>query len=873
MTKRFALFLMISAGLTCITSPAFAQRGRVGGGGGGGMARPAGGGGGAPMQRPAMPSGGGMARPAPAQMSRPAAMPSRPANPGGGNFGGGNFGGAVRPSMPSAPAGMARPSMPNNGRPNAGMANRPNPGATTRPAPGGIPGGLPGGGMNRPTTFPGQIGGGAGQINRPSGGIASGIRPGGPSTLPGQIQNRPSPGFGGVNTLPGQIGPGGLNRPGAGGATTLPGQIGNRPGGGQIGMNRPNPGAGGPTTLPGQIGNRPGLGGGGINRPGFGGAGTLPGQIPNRPGLGGGGGNFPGAGGTGLNRPGQGGAGNLPGQIGNRPIGGNGNGLGNRPNWGSGGAGNLPGQIGNRPIGSGNNNNVIINNNNNTNINSNRPNINVGGGGFNNGNRPNGNWGNNNWNNNNNWGNRPGGNWGGNGNGNWGGNNNWGHGGGWYGGGGNVVNHNYYGPGWSGANYGNWYHGGSSGNFWAGVGTGLVASWGVNALYNPRYAYNSYGYYPSAWAAPVYGSWGLSSVSSSWMYSNYANPYITPATQTVYIQQSQPVVIAVDGTSQAPVTEQVVAYDYSKPINTSSTPPEPTAAESAQKVFESARASFKQNDYGRALSLADQSLSQLPSDPVLHEFRALCLFALKRYDEAAAVNYAVLSAGPTWDWATLINLYSGIDVYTGQLRELESYVKLKPDSAPAQFQLAYLYLAQGAKEAAARQFGVVSKLQPADALSAQLAKTLDPSEEQKQIQKAMTAESNPPQPSATPIDPAAPAATTAKPQPEKPQTAPLAPPAKMVGTWIANPDPKVKITLVLSPTGEFSWGVTQDGRTQTIQGQAGYQDEVLILSQQDGPPLAGKITFDDEKKQFGFKPPGSPDDVPGLSFALEPSHN
>jgi hypothetical protein len=137
----------------------------------------------------------------------------------------------------------------------------------------------------------------------------------------------------------------------------------------------------------------------------------------------------------------------------------------------------------------------------------------------------------------------------------------------------------------------------------------------------------------------------------------------------------------------------------------------------------------------------------------------------------------------------------------------------------------------------------------------------------------MTAESNPPQPSATPIDPAAPAATTEKPQPEKPQTAPLPPPAKMVGTWIANPDPKVKITLVLSPTGEFSWGVTQDGRTQTIQGQAGYQDEVLILSQQDGPPLAGKITFDDEKKQFGFKPPGSPDDVPGLSFALEPSHN
>ena len=478
-------------------------------------------------------------------------------------------------------------------------------------------------------------------------------------------------------------------------------------------------------------------------------------------------------------------------------------------------------------------------------------------------NRPGGNWGGGNWGGGGgNWG---GGNWGGGG-GNWGGGGGWyggGGGGGWYGGGGNVVN-NYYGPGWSGANYGNWYQG-SNNNFWGGFGTGLLTSWGMNALFNPRYAYSSYGYYPSAWSAPVYGSWGLNSLSSSWMYSGYSNPYLTPATQMVYVQQQQPIVVQVDGTTQAPTTQQVAAYDYSQPINTTSAPPEPTVAESAQKVFESARDAFKQNDFGRALTLADQALAQLQNDPVIHEFRGLCLFALKRYDEAAAVTYAVLSAGPSWDWATMINLYSGIDVYTTQLRELESYVKLKPDSAAAQFELAYLYLSQGAKEAAGKQFALVAKQQPADTLSAQLAKTLDPTPERQQIQKTMTAQNT------TPPDPTVAQTTDGQTVSGSAQPAPPPPPTKLVGTWTASPDPKVKITLVLKADGGFSWAVTQDGRTQTIQGQAGFQDDVLILGQQEGPPLAGKITFDEKKKDFSFKPPGAADDASGLNFVPDSS--
>src|SRR5262249_19087901 len=154
--------------------------------------------------------------------------------------------------------------------------------------------------------------------------------------------------------------------------------------------------------------------------------------------------------------------------------------------------------------------------------------------------------------------------------------------------------------------------------FWGGFGIGALTGWGLNALYNPGFAYSSYSVYPTAWAAPVYDSWGISSVAGDWMYSDYANPYATGASQTVVIQQPPTVVAGADAVA-AP--EQVVAYDYSQPISVAP-PPEPTAAESAQKVFEAARDSFKAGDYARALSLAEQALAQLPNDPTIHEFRA-----------------------------------------------------------------------------------------------------------------------------------------------------------------------------------------------------------------------------------------------------------
>ena len=79
----------------------------------------------------------------------------------------------------------------------------------------------------------------------------------------------------------------------------------------------------------------------------------------------------------------------------------------------------------------------------------------------------------------------------------------------------------------------------------------------------------------------------------------------------------------------------------------------------------------------------------------------------------------------------------------------------------------------------------------------------------------------------------------------------------------------MKITLVIKQDGAFSWAVTQNNRTQTIQGQAGFKDDVLVLGQEQGPPLTGKIVVGADKKSFSFKPPGTDDHAKGLQFTLE----
>ena len=259
----------------------------------------------------------------------------------------------------------------------------------------------------------------------------------------------------------------------------------------------------------------------------------------------------------------------------------------------------------------------------------------------------------------------------------------------------------------SGAYWG--YHQGWANGYWHGYHDNNNWGWGSFAV----------------GAATGVTAWALGSSFYNWGYASYANPYY--AEEAV----AQPIVIeqTVAGGEPQTVTVPAYTYDYSQPIDTQSAPPPAEVANPAVAKFDSARAAFGTGDYAGALKLTDEALKVLPNDATLHEFRALVLFAVGKYDLAAGPLYAVLSVGPGWDWTTMAGLYPNIDVYTSQLRKLEAFVSANPTSTAGRFVLAYHYLTQGHTEAAVSQLKQVVALAPQDTLSAQLVKQFSPPSE------------------------------------------------------------------------------------------------------------------------------------------------
>jgi tetratricopeptide (TPR) repeat protein len=171
--------------------------------------------------------------------------------------------------------------------------------------------------------------------------------------------------------------------------------------------------------------------------------------------------------------------------------------------------------------------------------------------------------------------------------------------------------------------------------------------------------------------------------------------------------------------------QSVTVFNYSQalpppPENPIDDPQATSTADSAIELFDQAREAFKDGDYKEALARVDKAIRELPTDATLHEFRALSLFALKDYRGAAATLYAVLAAGPGWDWETMHALYPDIETYTKQLRALETYQQANPESAEAGFVLAYHYLVLGHLDAAITQLEKVVKFLPDSQLADKL---------------------------------------------------------------------------------------------------------------------------------------------------------
>jgi thioredoxin-like negative regulator of GroEL len=186
---------------------------------------------------------------------------------------------------------------------------------------------------------------------------------------------------------------------------------------------------------------------------------------------------------------------------------------------------------------------------------------------------------------------------------------------------------------------------------------------------------------------------------------DYSQPISVPAVTT-------PVVVASEDTATAAASAPAPA----PPAESQ----ESAVPKEALERFDSARAAFKRGDYAKAQTLDEQAIELLPQDAALHEFRALTLFAQKKYQDAAAAIYAVLAAGPGWTWETMAAMYPNSATYTDQLRALEAYASANPKSSAARFLLAYHYLVLDEPSEAVKQLQAVVKLSPNDQLAKQL---------------------------------------------------------------------------------------------------------------------------------------------------------
>lgn len=314
--------------------------------------------------------------------------------------------------------------------------------------------------------------------------------------------------------------------------------------------------------------------------------------------------------------------------------------------------------------------------------------------------------------------------------------------------------------------------------------------------------------------------WGINRAAYGFGYWGYENPY--------YVETY-------------PISDDVV-LDYSQPIEVETATAETTPSDTptpGMADFDAARAAFYKGDYNSALTATNKALVALPQDPIIHEFRALVLFAQGKYAEAAAGLHSVLAVGPGWDWTTLSSLYPSVDVYTTQLRALEAAVKAQPDLLAQRFVLAYHYLTTGNKEAAANQLKQLYAKTPDDTVVKELL--------------LMTG---------------GPAAIGVEPATTEVATTPAAPvkSADLLGTWTAAGEGESKFVLLLNNEGLFSWTFTHDGRDQTVKGVYALDGNVLAMEPETGGVMLAEVT-PPQNAAFQFHMLGAPPGDTGLKFA------
>jgi tetratricopeptide (TPR) repeat protein len=367
---------------------------------------------------------------------------------------------------------------------------------------------------------------------------------------------------------------------------------------------------------------------------------------------------------------------------------------------------------------------------------------------------------------------------------------------------------NYWGarPWWGAGNYHSWHHG-----HWG---------YGYNSNYYRRHWYYQDDNFASGfmWGIAV---WSLGNMVYDMGYQSYRNPYPAPPVQNTYITYAQPVSVA--AAANPPGDEVATTLAETK------------SADATQK----SRMAFKTGDYLTALKNADEAIAYTPGDVTLHEYRALLLFALGRYSDAAGVLNPVLASGPGWGWDTMVGFYDPSSTYDAHLRKLEGYVKGRPDAADSRFLLGYHYLVCGHMEKAYEQFDKAATLQPADSISRQL--------------RDLTKNSLPDA-----------GGDDAEPEQTEPP-API-PSEKLVGTWISDRGQDGKVTFKMEENGDYTWNYMNGTESSELKGTYGLNDKGLLVLTSDDSQMISVVTLADDKS-MKFTLVGAPDGDPGLDFA------
>ena len=347
-------------------------------------------------------------------------------------------------------------------------------------------------------------------------------------------------------------------------------------------------------------------------------------------------------------------------------------------------------------------------------------------------------------------------------------------------------------------------------------------------------------------------TWGLASTIGGWGLgygalgygSGYVNPYYSSMPATVVASSpydySQPVIVNNYVTNDDDLTNTTDAQAAAD--GTDDTAP---ANNEANAAVDEALAKFKTGDYSGALAGFDQAVKVSPKDSVIHEVRALALFALGRYPEAAATLNAVLVAAPGMDWTTISNVYGSVDAYTAHLRKLEDFCRANPDSASGHFVLAYHYLVGGHADTAAEALKVVVSKQPGDLVARRLLEAITPPEE--------------PKAEAGPVSAAAAAAAGTS------SATQAGPETDLVGTWKAISG-KDSVVLTITEDSHFIWKAVPSGRPPVeLTGEIETARDAISLNTEKSGSMVGNVKSRGPDA-FDFSLAGAPKEAKPLEF-------